>query len=521
MSGRGYVLTIDVGTGSGRAVIFDGAGEQVSMGQREWLLEPIPEHAGAFNFNTDESWRLLVECIKEAIGKAHIDGRDIVGVTATSMREGMVLYDRQKKEIWACPNVDARSKKEVEEMVRSGIAEAIFKIGGDWLNIISPARFRWIKRNLPDIYRRIASMNMLSDWALFKLSGNIVTESTCGSSSGIFDLKQRSWSKELVEIADLPRDIYPPVYEPGTVIGKLTGEASALTGLREGIPVVAAGGDTQMAMVGTGGVRPGTFTLVAGTFWQATAVTDRALIDGECRLRTVCHALPGQWMIEGIGFFHGFIMRWFRDGFCGQEVKEAGEKGFDPYFLMEKLAERIPPGSNGIQALFSNIMNVRSWKHGVPSLVGFDIFNPEGCGKSACIRALEEHAAYTSRGHLEILRDISGYAPREITFCGGSSKGFLWPRIIADVLGLNVRIPHVREATSLGSFLCVAAALGWHAGIPEAVEKVVQWEQEIVPLRKNAESYNGHYARWRALYPYALSMADEGLLPHMWRAPGS
>jgi len=302
MQDRDYVLAVDVGTGSGRAVIFDRRGEQISVGQREWLLEPIPRYPGSFNFDTDKSWRLLVECVKEAIDRARIDPNRIAGVTATSMREGMVLYDRDRKEIWACPNVDARASRETEEMVRAGLGERIFRIGGDWLSIISPARFRWIKRNMPYVYGKISFMNMLSDWALFKFCGRIVTEATNGSSSGIFDLKARNWSRELVEIADLPKDIYPPVYDSGAVVGSLTKEASSLTGLTEGIPVVTAGGDTQMAMVGTGAVNPGSFTIVAGTFWQSTAVTDRPVIDGKCRLRTVCHALPNQWMVEGSVF---------------------------------------------------------------------------------------------------------------------------------------------------------------------------------------------------------------------------
>jgi autoinducer 2 (AI-2) kinase len=226
-------------------------------------------------------------------------------------------------------------------------------------------------------------------------------------------------------------------------------------------------------------------------------------------------------MVEGIGFYHGFIMRWFKEGFCGQEVREAREKGIDPYFLMEKLAEKIPPGSNGVLALFSDIMNVRAWKHGVPSFVGFDIFHPEATGKAACIRALEEHAAYTCRGHLEILKKISGYDPLEVTFCGGSSKGNLWPRIMADVLGLRVKIPHIKEATSFGSFICAAAALGWYSGIREAVENIVKKEREILPVEENTAAYNRYYSLWRRVYPFVLDVADRGILPSMWRAPGT
>lgn len=520
MSGT-YVLTIDVGTGSGRAALFDRKGRQVSIGQREWTPEPVPRYPGALNFNTQEAWRLLIECIKEAMEKAEAAARDIAGVTATSMREGMVLYDGRKNVIWACPNADGRARGEAEEMIKAGLGERIYNTGGDWLSLISPARFWWIKRHLPDFYKKIAHMNMLSDWVLFKLSGEIVTDVSCGSSSGIFDLKKRTWSRELVEEADLPRGIYPPVYEPATIIGKVTMEAAGQTGLAEGTPVITAGADTQMALVGVGAVVPGMYTVVGGTFWQTAIVADHALIDPEYRLRTLCHAVPGQWMVEGIGFYHGFTIRWFRDGFCALEVKQAREMQVDPYLLMEKLAERVPPGSNGVQALFSNVMNARSWKHASPAFAGFDILRPQATGKAACIRAIEENAAYTSRAHYEFLKEISGYQPREITFCGGSSKGFLWPRIMADVLGLRVRVPLEKEATSLGSCICAGIALGWYEGMSAAVERLVHWEKGILPIEQNMKKYDQAYALWRKIYPYILSISDEDLLPSMWRAPGT
>ncbi len=519
--GDKYILTLDIGTGSGRAILFNSEGSQVEASQREWLPETLPEYPGAQNFNTQRVWQLLIECIEEVMQKSDVDSSDIGGVTATSMREGMVLYDRKGDEIWACTNADARAQREVEEMIARGLAEPIYRTGGDWLNIISPARFWWIKKHLPDVYNRIAHMNMLSDWVLYKLSGVLVTEPTCGSSSGIFDLEKRTWSRELVSMAQLPDDIYPEVHETGTIVGEVSNRAASQTGLKRGTPVVAGGGDTQLALIGTGAARPGLFTIVGGTFWQTTAISDRPLIDPDYRLRTLCHAVPHQWMTEGIGFYHGFTMRWFRDGFCESEKLSAAGQGDDAYHLMEKLAETIAPGSNGVQAVFSDIMNARNWKHAVPSLVGFDLMNAAGTGKAACIRAIEENAAYTSRGHFEILKEISGYSPETITFCGGSSKGFLWPQILADVLGVRIKIPEVKEATSLGSAMCVSAALGWYGDVIEAAGRFVKWEREVLPKKDNIKAYDECYESWRKVYPYLLSIADDGLLPSMWRAPGT
>jgi autoinducer 2 (AI-2) kinase len=521
MARNQYILTIDVGTGSGRAVVFDETGNQLGGGQCEWLPETLPRYPGSQDFNTHRSWERVVRCIKGALQSAQVPAHRIAGVTATSMREGIVLYDERHRELWACSNADARAGREVEDMISAGLGEYIYRIGGDWLNIIAPPRLWWLRRNLPDLYDRVSAMSMLSDWVLFRLSGELVTDTTCGSSSGMFDLRERTWSQDLIDRAKLKRDIYPPVTEPATLIGRVTEKVSSETGLAAGTPVITAGADTQLALLGAGAVVPGTCTIIGGTFWQTTIVLDRPLIDPEFRLRTLCHALPGQWMVEGIGFYHGFVMRWFRDGFCRQEKLEAEERGVDPYFLMEEQASRIPPGSKGVQAVFSDIMNARRWRHATPSFLGFNIMDPEGTGKAACIRAIEENAAYTSRGHLDILREISGCNPSEAVLCGGSSRGFLWPQIMADVLGIPLRIPVVKETTSLGSMLCAAVALGWYGSLKEAADRIVRWDREVTPVAQNTRTYEAHFRRWREVYAHVLDLTDRGLLPPMWKAPGA
>jgi autoinducer-2 kinase len=515
-----YIIVIDAGTGSGRAVIFDLAGKQVSVSQREWLPKSNPRYPGALDFDTKEAWEILSISSKEAIAKAKIDPQKIIGVTATSMREGMVLYNQKKEVIWACPNVDARATAEVIEMVKQELARPICKVGGDWLSIISPPRLWWIRKNQPEIYDQIAHLNMLSDWVLFELSGELVTDPTIGSSSGIFDIGKRKWSDEIVKMAGLPQGIYPPVHESGSIIGKVTAKAAQVTGIPEGTPVITSGGDTQLALIGVGAVEPNMYTLCAGTFWQCTVVADKPIIDPQFRLRTGCHAVPGQWMPEGIGFYLGFTMRWFRDGFCQEEKRLAQETGEDAYTLMERLAQRIPVGSNGVQAIFSYFMDIKQWRHASPSFVGFNIVDAEASGKAACIRAIEENAAYVSRGHAEVLTEMTKHAPEELIFCGGSSKGFLWPQIISDVMGVPVKIPVVKESTALGSAMCVMIAMGEAANWKDAVERVVRIEKTIDPDPKSHARYDETYDLWKKVYKYMLPVSDDGILPALWRAPG-
>src|SRR5208283_3093637 len=180
-----YLAAIDAGTGSGRCVIFDSQGTQIALASREWSHPTLPEYPGSFIFETDQNWRLLCESIREALQKARLRPEDIRGVSATSMREGMVLYDKEGKELWACPNVDSRARTEVSQLIKKGLAKRIYSRAGDWLAITSPARFLWIRKHQPEIYHRIAHMTMISDWILYRLSGSFVTDPSAGSSSNL------------------------------------------------------------------------------------------------------------------------------------------------------------------------------------------------------------------------------------------------------------------------------------------------------------------------------------------------
>jgi len=521
MNSKQYILTLDAGSGSGRAVIFDTDGQEVSFAQKEWLPKTIAEFPGSYVFDTSEAWEYLAICIREALKKGNVDPDSVIGVSATSQREGFVLYNKEGEETWACPNVDSRAVDEVIELLDMGIAEKLYRVGGDWLNIISPPRFRWIKKHQPSVFQNAAHMTMISDWVLYKLSGRFVTDPSVGSSSGIFNLQQRDWSQEIIDICELPADIYPPVYESGTMVGQVTKAAAAATGLREGTPVVTGGADTQLALLGVGNISPRTWGIVAGTFWLMTVTWDSPLIDNQFRPRTLCHTVPGQWMTEGVGFLMGQQARWFRDGFCQEEIRRAREQGVDPYYLMEKLAEEAPPGSNGIIGLFSDYHNSKFWKHAAPSLVNFNIYNPHQSGKAASIRAIWESAAYATYKNFLVLQELTETTPAEITFCGGSSKGFLWPQIMADVFGIPMKVPVVKEATSLGCAMCVGLGTGFFADVQEAVAKWVRTDKVYYPDEKAHEQYKKCYERWNEVYTEFMKIVNKGLLSPMWRAPGT
>ncbi len=516
-----HTLAIDLGTGSCRAVIFGEDGTQVAMGQREWSHAELPDAPGSQVFDTTRNWALICDCIREALDRAGIAPLEIAAVSSTSMREGMVLYDADGREIWACPNVDSRAGAEAARLVANGDARRLFDQGGDWVSITSPARFLWIREHEPETFERIAHMGMLSDWVLYRLTGRFVTDPSSGSSSNLFDLRARTWSNASLELVGLSPGVVPEVLEPGTVVGPLTLGAADETGLAAGTAVVVGGADTQLGLVGIGVVSPGRLTLVGGSFWQLTVVTDEPLIDPQARLRTLCHSVPGLWMTEGIGFYCGIAMRWFRDAFCELEKAEAARRGVDPYVVMEEAAAGIPPGSDGITAIFSNVMDAKRWVQASPSFLGFDVDRPAASNRQACIRALEEQAAYTARGHLAIVAELTGATYDELVFTGGAAKGTLWPQIVADVVGLPVHVPAVKESTALGAALYAGVGAGLYRDLGEATAALVRSERTFEPMPEARRTYDERYASWRALYPRILDLSESGLLPPMWWPAGA
>lgn len=520
MSGD-LLLAIDAGTGSCRAVLFTPDGSQVGIVQREYSHPQVPGVLGSQVFDTVANWQLICACTREALTVAGVSADAVRAVSATSMREGMVLYNARGREIWACPNVDSRAGDEAGELVRSGAAQEIYELSGDWVAITAPARFLWIARNEPDVFASIAHVGMLGDWILNKLSGEFVTDPSLGSSSGMFDLGSRDWSERVIGICGLDSSVFPSVVEPGTAVGGVTPQAAEQTGLRVGTPVVVGGADTQLGLLGLGVTQPGRFTVVGGSFWQSTMVLDEPLIDPEARLRTLCHTVPGRWMMEGIGFYCGIVMRWFRDAFCELEKAEAEREGLDVYTVMERRAAALPPGSNGVFGIFSNVMQASRWVHASPAFVGFDVTNPSKAGRTECFRSIEESAAYVVQAHLRIVEAISRIEVGEVVLTGGAAKGTLWPQIVADMLGVSVRIPKVKESTALGAAIYAGVGAGLFTDAAEVAREIVNFERTCEPEPAARATYAQLYTQWLQLYRGSLELSEAGLVRPLWRAAGT
>lgn len=514
-AGTPVVVAIDAGTGSARALAFTEAGEAVARAAVEWEHRAVSGHPGGVDFDAVAGWEAICRAVREVVRA--LNGRPVAAVVASSMREGFVLFDAEGREIFACPNADGRARAQADALLAEGLADEIYRTAGDWVSITAPARLRWLAEHEPDVLRRTRHIGMLSDWVNRRLCGEHLTDPTCGSSSALFDLRRRTWSRELTAAVGLRDDVLPSVVEPGTPIGRVTADAAQETGLPVGTPVVMGGADTQLALHAIAATSDRA-TIVAGTFWQTTAVTSTPVIDPQRRTRTLCHVDPQSWMVEGIGFLSGLAMRWFRDAFCPDAAPEAERRGLTAFQVMEEWAQAVPIGSEGVVAVLSDVMQADAWHHAAPALIGFDISDPRRHNRATVIRAIEEAAAFVAAAHLDVLRELTDgevTAAGEVVFTGGSSAGRLWPGIIAGATGLRTRTTQAPDATSYGAARLAGGAVGL------TLPPLRQDPTPVVVPDADRAAYRHAQERWRRVYDAQRSATAAAGLTPLFTPPGA
>lgn len=516
-----YLLALDAGTGSVRAVLFDLNGNQIGCVQEEWEHREDPRYPGSMDFDWNHNWELTTNCIKGVLKQTKINSEEIAGISTTCMREGIILYDKHYNEIWACANVDARSTEEVTELISHypELEQELYSKSGQSYALDAIPRILWVKNKMPELYEKVAHISMFNDWLIFKMTDVLITESSNGSTTGLFDLKQRTWDTDIAKKVQIKTDIFPEVKECGSLAGYCTERCHRETGLAIGTPVIVGGGDAQLGCIGVGAVKANQAAIFGGSFWQYEYNTDNGNTDPNHRIRVNCHALPNLWQYEALAFKPGLVLRWFRDGFCQQEKLEAKKLGEDPYNLMNQKAIHIPAGCYGMLCTFSDIMNFMNWKHAAPTFTNFEL-DPEKFNRYTFYKALLENTALVTKGNLELVEDATGNRPEEVIFAGGAAKSPLWCQILSDVLGIPVKVPVIKEATALGAAILAGYGVGIYPNIMETTKKLIKWDKTYEPNMNNHKIYCRIYENWRKVYSAQLTLSDQALTKNMWIAPG-
>jgi autoinducer 2 (AI-2) kinase len=512
-------LIIDLGTGSGRAIIFDDEGNQIALSQQEWIHKNFHNVPGAIDFDTKENWEIVKKLIKDVLKKSNIDKESLKAISSSSMREGIVLYDKEGSEIWSCSNVDARAQKEVEELRQITSDKEMYNKTGQTYSLADGPRILWLKNNLPEIYNKAVSMTMISDWVLYKLSGNFCVEPSNASTSGLFDTFNRKWSHEIFEKMNL-NDLMTDVYEPGDVLGTVKKELTEELNLSEKTKVIVGGGDVQLGTLGVGSIKEGDAVILGGTFWQQVVNVKTPVPEKDAKVRINAHVLKDLFQYEGIAFQIGLVARWVRDSLFIREKEFAEKMGVSTYSLMTEMSKSVPAGSHGIVPIFSDVMNYLHWKHASPSFMNIDINDPKKYSRAAIFKSVMENAAFVSKGNLELIKEASGVFPKEVIFAGGASYSDEWSRILANVLGIPVKVPKIKEASSLGALSLCIKTINDEKNIEDVIDGITGIESIHYPNKNLYSFYEENYIKWKKIYKNILTLSDEGLLNYMWKAPG-
>ena len=487
-------VTLDAGTGGGKCIIFDERGRILGAHREAWSYElninPELPFIKEFSFSAPAFWQILCRCTRAALEAAAIAPTDIVGIAATSQREGCVFLNAHGEEIYAGPNLDARAFSEGLDVLNRLGNQRLYEITGHSAPFIFPiARYLWFRKHGAS---PVAHLLMINDWLTYRLSGELSAEPSNATESMLFDLSGRCWSEEILSTFDIPRSILPTVRRSGERVGTLTPAAAATTGLRAGTPVFVGGADTQCSLLGAGAIEPDTAAATLGTTTPLQTVVSAPVFDPEANLWAGCHVVPDRWVLESNVGDTGDAYLWMLDLVSGGLPRER------LYALGEQLAaDRFgPPTMLFVGPTVFNLNKMRLTKPGgilfpYPTLH----VRPD---RATFVRAFMESVGYALRANLSQLTAITGRAPADLTVSGGMTRSAVLTQILADVVGLPVRVAHEPESAALGCAILIAA--NCNGGNYGAVTQAMVQHTQIEANADQHDRYEGPYKRWRELY---------------------
>jgi xylulokinase len=336
------------------------------------------------------------------------------------------------------------------------------------------------------------------DYIRYKLTGTLAMDKADGSGTMLFDLRKRTWSLEILNSLNIPADWLPPTFEGHEITNDVTCEAANLTGLRQGTPVVAGGGDQSAQAVGVGVVRPGTMAVTLGTSGVVFAATESPLIEPRGRLHAFCHAVAGRWHLMGVMLSAAGSFQWYRDRF-------ACEKSFDE---LVSEAAHVAAGSEGL--IFLPYLSGERTPHPDPLARGAWIGLTARHGSAHLTRSLLEGVAFGLKDIFGLMRNVGLGPIEQIRLSGGGAKSLLWRQIIADVLGAELVTVNTTEGAAFGAALLAGVGVGIWPDVDSACAQTIFVRDRVSPDSKTAATYRSLHEQYQQLYP-ALKPTFEGL----------
>lgn len=465
-----YLLGIDFGGGSSKATLLGEDGVIAAEHSEEY--KTFYPSLGACEQAPEDWFRALVTDILAILGKG-FSPRDIAAVAIDSATHTAVLCDADCRPLrHAIHWTDSRARAEAKEL-RDAYGERIFALTFHKPDTIwTLPQLLWVKRNEPEVFSRIRKIFFEKDFLRYRLTGKYLTDFIEAEGSMFFDCVKHEWSAELCALIGLDPAILPPVVCPTDIIGGITDEAAALTGLLAGTPVICGTTDTAMEIFASGAVEKGNTTVKLATAGRICVITDRPYPDRD--LVNYSHIVEGLWYPGTATKAAASSLRWYRDTFGGD------------YRELDKDAAGIPIGSAGL--FYHPYLNGELTPYADPTLAGSFVGFRATHTKAHFTRSVLEGVAFSLLHSKLTLERIGVPLSDSATLIGGGSKSPLWSKITADCLGMTLHITESSDS-SLGSAMLSGVAVGLFPSPVEAVRKCIHRCSTVVPALENTEKY--------------------------------
>jgi len=492
-----YLIGIDVGTSGTKTVLFDVEGQVIASSTVEYPLYQ-PQNGWAEQ-DPNDWWNATKATLKKVISESGINSCDIAGIGLSGQMHGLVMLDENNDVIR--PSIiwcDGRTVKECAEITEKVGSERLIEITANpALTGFTASKILWVRNNEPENYKKCRRILLPKDYVRFKLTGEFATEVSDASGMQLLDIKNRCWSEEVLEKLEIDKTLLAKVYESPEVTGKITKAVSNLTGLAEGTIVVGGAGDNAAAAVGTGVVEDGKAFTTIGTSGVVYAHTSEMVIDKKGRVHTFCCAVPNKWHVMGVTQGAGLSLKWFRDNFCQDEIETAKNMGVDPYYLMDKEAEKSPVGCDKLLYL-PYLMGERT-PHLDPNARGVFFGLSAMHQKRDMFRAIMEGVSYSLKDCLEVLKEMN-VSVSDMAACGGGGTSNLWRQMLADLYNCPVKTIASKEGPALGVAILAGVGAGIYESVEQGCKKVIKTDKEQQPISENIKKYMKFYPLYKNLY---------------------
>ena len=445
-----YLMAIDLGSTSLKAIIFDLDGNVVSSASRQTEQITPERHPEWVIWDPDQIWNGSAASVKDALAGID-DPLQVKAVAVTGMGMDGVPVDANGSHLYPFISWhDPRTAPQAQWWNENIGAEKTFAVTGfpTWA-IVAAMRILWMKENQPEIMAAADKWLLIEDFVNNKLCGAVATDRSMASCMLLMDQSKHQWSDELINASGIGRSLLPPILPSSTVLGKVSPKASALTGLSTETTVVLGGHDHICGTLAVGAYKPGTLFDILGTWESVITTIPTPVMSDAIRQSAICiqsHVAPDCYAAWG-GAPSGESLEWFRTQFGFEAEQKAKHQGNVWQYLLTSLSD-TSPGASGVMFL----------PH--LSAAGCPITDPKSMGAFVGLSSTTTHADMfraviegLNYQFLQIRQAMeSGLNCRfdNIIISGGGSQNEFWIQNKADMLGLPISVSDVQEATPLG-----------------------------------------------------------------------